>query len=139
MTNDEFLINFRIAFPELSEAPDERLLYFFKLAKNSMSESVWAKQFEEGVLNLVAHMLVIKYGLNGNGSPINTVKQETTSKTVGKLSKGMGSVNSGIYTDAGDYASTVYGRRYWELMRMIRPTGMYVSGFSLGGAGTFSR
>ena len=76
-----------------------------------MSASVWAAQYKEGILSLTAHMMTMKYGLNGNGTPINTVQQETTSKAIGKLSKGMGSKNSGIYVNAGDYALTVYGRR----------------------------
>lgn len=140
MTNEEFLSNFRIAFPELSEAPDERVLYFYKLAQNSMSATVWAKQYEEGILNLVAHMLTMKYGTNGNGAPIVDVPQEVTSKTVGKLSKGMGSRNSDKYAGSGDYALTVYGRRYWELLMLIKPTGMLVNGFGgFGCAGTFTR
>lgn len=133
----DFLEKFRIAFPELSSAPDERVLYFYELAQNSMSAPVWAKQYEEGILNLVAHMLVMKYGKDGNGLPITDVQQEVTSKTVGKLSKGMSSRNSDIYAGAGDYALTVYGRRYWELLSLIKPTGrIYGGGFGLGCAGT---
>ena len=137
MTNEEFLSKFRIAFPELSAALDERVLYFYSLAQNSMSATVWSKLYEEGILNLVAHMLTMKYGLNGNGLPITAVQQEVTSKTVAKLSKGMASRNSDIYAGAGDYAFTVYGRRYWELLQLIKPTGMFVSGgFGFGCAGT---
>ena len=140
MTNEEFLSKFRIAFPELSKAPDERVLYFYELAQNSMAASVWAKQYQEGILNLVAHMLTLKYGLDGNGLPITAVQQEVTSKSIGKISKGMGSKNSDIYAGAGDYASTVYGRRYWELLRLIKPTGIIFGGSLHGGcAGTFSR
>lgn len=125
----EFLQRFRVAFPELSAAPDERVQFFYELAQSSMSASVWAGQYIEGILNLTAHLLTMKYGLNGNGSPINTVQQETTSKTVGKLSKGMSSKNGSIYANAGDYAFTVYGRRYWELLALVRPTGRV---FSMG-------
>lgn len=133
----DFLAKFRIAFPELSNAPDERVLYFYELAQNSMSATVWGKQYEEGILNLVAHMLVMKYGKDGNGLPITDVQQEVTSKTVGKLSKGMSSRNSDIYAGAGDYALTVYGRRYWELLSLIKPTGrVYGGGFGFGCAGT---
>lgn len=117
-----FLEQFRIAFPELATCPDERVEYFHSLAEKSMSASVWAAQYDEGILNLVAHMIVMRYGKDGNGSPITTVQQEATSKTVGKLSKGMTSKNSGIYSNAGDYANTVYGRRYWELLQLIKPT-----------------
>lgn len=135
----EFLQKFRIAFPELSSAPDGRVLYFYELAQNSMSAPVWARLYEEGVLNLTAHMLTMKYGLDGNGTPIVVVQQEVTSKSIGKIAKGMGSKNSDIYAGAGDYASTVYGRRYWELLRMIRPTGRVYGGGYGGLAGMVAR
>lgn len=134
MTNEEFLSKFRIAFPELSACPDERVTYFYELAQNSMSAKVWAAQYEEGILNLVAHMIVSRYGSDGNSTPNTTVQQDTTSKTVGKLSKGMSSKNSGIYANAGDYAFTVYGRRYWELLQLIKPTVMAFSSAWCGGA-----
>jgi len=132
MNEQEFLNKFRIAFPELKNAPDERVLYFYSLAKNSMSAKYWAKLYEEGVLNLVAHMLVMRYGKDGNGEPVTEAPQEVTSKTIGKLSKGMASRNSDSFVGAGDYAWTVYGRRYWELLQLIKPTGMV---FSIGGFG----
>ena len=125
------LEQFRLAWPELSNAPDERVEFFYGLAQNSMSASVWAAQYDEGILNLVAHMIVMRFGKDGNGSPITAVQQEATSKTVGKLSKGMASKNSGIYATAGDYANTPYGRRYWELLQLIKPTLMAFAG--LGG------
>lgn len=135
----DFLAQFRLAYPELSTAPDERVTFFYELAQNSMSASVWAAQYKEGILSLTAHMMTMKYGLNGNGTPINTVQQETTSKAIGKLSKGVGSKNSGVYANAGDYALTVYGRRYWELLMLIKPTGRIYGGIGFGCAGTVTR
>lgn len=134
-----FLEQFRIAWPELSAVTDDRVEFFYKLAQNSMSAPVWGSLYDEGILNLVAHMIVIRYGKDGNGSPITNAPQEATSKTVGKLSKGMSSRNSGIYTDAGDYALTPYGRRYWELLQLIKPTLRVLGGGLCGVAGTVSR
>ena len=125
-----FLEQFRLAWPELLNAPDERVEFFYGLAQNSMSASVWAAQYDEGILNLVAHMIVMRFGKEGNGSPITVVMQGKTSKTVGKLSVGMESKNSGIYANAGDYANTPYGRRYWELLQLIKPTLMSFGGIS---------
>lgn len=122
----KFLSSFRIAFPEFDNAPDERVLFFYGQAKNSISAKWWRKLYDDGVLYLTAHLLYMRYGADGNSKPITAVKQETTSKTVGKLSKGMASLNSDKYAGAGDYASTVYGRRYWELSLLVQPTGMVV-------------
>lgn len=133
-----FLEQFRMAWPELSAATDERVEFFHKLALNIMSASRWGNLFDEGILNLTAHLLVKRYGRDGNGNPITAVPQAATSKTVGKLSKGLESNNSGIYTNAGDYALTPYGRRYWELLQLIKPT-LLVIGGGFGCAGTFSR
>jgi hypothetical protein len=133
-----FLEKFRMYFPELSEAPDDRVVFFSDIAKNSISAKYWGNLYDEGLLNLTAHLLTSRFGKNGNGDPVTNAPQGATSKTVGKLSKGLESRNSGIYANAGDYALTVYGRRYWELLQLIKPTVLVISGGS-GCAGTFSR
>lgn len=133
-----FLEQFRIAFPELSNATDERVEFFHKLALNAIAASRWGALYDEGLLNLVAHNLVTRYGKDGNGSPVTAVTQGKTSKTVGKLSVGLESKSSGIYANAGDFANTVYGRRYWELLQLIKPT-LWVVGGGVGCAGTVQR
>ena len=134
----DFLEQFRLAWPELSAATDERVMFFYGLAQNSMSAKHWGKLYQEGILNLTAHLLVLRFGTTGNGSPISRVPDQATSKTIGKLSKGVESKNSGTYANAGDYALTPYGRRYWELLQLIRPTLLVIAGGN-GCAGTFSR
>lgn len=133
-----FLEMFRMYFPELSNAPDDRVTFFMNIAKNSISATRWGGLYDEGLLNLTAHLLTMRFGKDGNGSPITSAPQGATSKTVGKLSKGLESRNSGLYANAGDYALTVYGRRYWELLQLIKPTVLVIGGGS-GCAGTFSR
>ena len=133
-----FLEQFRMAWSELSSATDERVEFFRNLALNSMSASRWGNLFDEGILNLTANSLVKRQDKDGNGQPITAVPQTATSKSIGKLSKGMESNNSGIYANAGDYALTMYGRRYWELLQLIKPT-LLVIGGGFGCAGTFSR
>ncbi len=117
MTNDEFLEAFRNMFPEFSNVTDSRALFFFDLAQNRMSQKRWGKFYKEGVLYLSAHLLFMRWGKDGNTAQGGGAKQEATSKTVGKLSKGMSSVNSGVYADAGDLATTIYGRLYWDLLK----------------------
>lgn len=134
----DFLQQFRMYFPELSSATDERVLFFRDIADNTISASRWGKCYQEGLLNLTAHLLVKRFGPTGNGSPISSVPDQATSKTIGKISKGVESKNSGNFTNAGDYALTPYGRRYWELLQLILPTVLVISGNS-GCAGTFSR
>lgn len=136
-----FLEQFRLYFPELSAATDDRVEFFFGLAQKSMDAKYWKGQYDEGILNLVAHMIVMRFGKTGKGEPVTAVPQTATSKTIGKLSKGMESKNSGIYANAGDYALTPYGRRYWELLELIKPSLYLVSSAgSYGcGSGTFSR
>jgi len=134
----DFLEQFRLAWPELSAATDERVMFFYGLAQNSMSASRWGKCYQEGILNLTAHLLVMRFGPTGNGNPISNVPDQATSKTIGKLSKGVESKNSGNFAGAGDYALTPYGRRYWELLQLILPTVLVISGND-GCAGTFSR
>ncbi len=134
-----FLEQFRLYFPELSAATDERVNFFYGLAQKSMDAKYWKAQYDEGILNLVAHMIVFRFGKTGNGAPVTAVPQTATSKTIGKLSKGLESKNSGKFANAGDYALTPYGRRYWELLELIKPSLYLVSGAGACGAGTFSR
>lgn len=129
-----FLEQFRLAWPELSAATDERVEFFYKLAQNSMDAKYWKNFYDEGILNLVAHMIVLRFGKTGNGAPVTNAPQGATSKTIGKLSKGLESRNSGTFTNAGDYALTPYGRRYWELLQLIKPTLLIIGG-SCGLAG----
>lgn len=117
MSNEEFLEAFRNMFPEFENVTDSRALFFFELAKNRMSEKRWGKFYKEGVLYLSAHLLFMRWGKDGNTAQSGGAKQETTSKTIGKLSKGMSSVNSGVYANAGDLATTIYGRLYWDLLK----------------------
>ena len=119
MTNEEFLKAFRNMFPEKEKADDERVLMFYGLAKNRMSEKAWGRQYKEGVLYLTAHLLHARWGADGATAQSFDAKQETTSKSIGKVSKGMSSVNSNKYVDAGDYATTVYGRTYWDLFKSL--------------------
>lgn len=117
MSNEEFLEAFRNMFPEFSNVTDSRALLFFDLAKNRMSEKRWGKLYKEGILYLSAHLLFVRWGKDGNTAQSGGAKQEVTSKSIGKLSKGMASANSGKYTDAGDLATTTYGRLYWDLLK----------------------
>lgn len=117
MSNEEFLEAFRNMFPEFSNVTDSRALFFFDLAKNRMSEKRWGKLYKEGILYLSAHLLFVRWGKDGNTAQSGGAKQEVTSKSIGKLSKGMASANSGKYTDAGDLATTTYGRLYWDLLK----------------------
>lgn len=117
MTNEEFLKAFRNMFPEKSNADDDRVLFFYEIAQGRMSEKRWGKSYKEGILYLTAHLLHLKWGADGNTAQSADTKQEVTSKAIGKVSKGMASANSGIYADAGDLATTVYGRAYWDLLK----------------------
>lgn len=119
MTNQEFLEAFRNMLPEKEQADDSRVLMFYELAKNRMSEKRWGRQYKEGVLYLTAHLLHMRWGADGVTAQSFDAKQEVTSKAIGKVSKGMSSVNSNKYADAGDYATTVYGRAYWDLLKCL--------------------
>lgn len=132
MSDDEVLAQFRILFPEFDESDDERVKLFISLARNRINKAAWGKQYNEALLYLTAHLLAMRYGSNGNGSPVTSTSQEVTSKSIGKISVGLSSSNSDAYVGAGDYALTPYGRYYWELLQLVMPV---VRVFTGGGGG----
>lgn len=120
MGDADFIKRFRLLFQEKKQVSDDVLLIYKEMAENRMSEKRWGKLYKEGLLYLVAHFIQMNGGDDGISEPGSfNAKQEVTSKSIGKISKGMSSANSNNYTDAGDYATTKYGRYWWDLLQLL--------------------
>lgn len=85
------LSRFRTRFPEMKNAPDQLISLALATAANSVHESVWGDDRDEGLDYLAAHNIAL--GPGGYG-----VRTE---------SKGSG------------WSSTVYGQRFASLMRKV--------------------
>ena len=118
---------FNLMFTELESTPNNVFDFFYDDVAKKIKPSIWHQHWVEGMAYRIAHSIAMRNKLTdaGENAPIAL---QATSKTVGKLSIGYGAgASESSYTDAGEYALTMYGRRYWDLVKnVIKPTGKVV-------------
>ena len=112
---------FRTAFPEFADPekyPDARIQFWLTLAQKMCDPSKWYDFYEEGAYLFAAHNLYLERERRLAGSAGGIGPVSSISKSVGDVSKSV-SMSTGHYDDAGQWAATVYGQQYWDLMQMI--------------------
>lgn len=118
---------FNLMFTELASTPNNVFDFFYDDVVKKIKPSIWHQHWVEGMAYRIAHSIAMRNKIKdaGENAPIAL---QATSKTVGKLSIGYGAnVSDTSYTDAGEYALTMYGRRYWYLLKyVIKPTGQVI-------------
>lgn len=102
----------KLKFPAFACEADPRLQLFIDEAQLQISESVFGDFYDTAIGYLTAHLLSSDKMANGG-------KGFVSSETVGDLSRS--------YTQAGGIlasglASTTYGQRYLNLLRLVKPT-----------------
>ncbi|WP_449411083.1 DUF4054 domain-containing protein [Methylobacterium komagatae] len=121
------LASFRKAFPEFSAAqyPDGTVTYNLGLAARLLDEVRWGELYDDGIMLVTAHNLVVSAGSAAggggkvSGAPIGIV----ASRSVGSVSKTV-DTSIGLQDGAGLYGATSYGRRYYQLLNMIGAGGI---------------
>lgn len=122
MTKQEMIKRFKIWYPQFANKPDLIISMAYDFADKRIKEGVWTNLYEEGFLALMAHIVYMRTG-GKDDNPIETIPLTATSKTVGKLSVGYTDQGATNYANAGEFALSIYGRLYWDLRGMIKPTG----------------
>lgn len=107
-------MTFKVLFPELDV---EENLYSIleEFAKKEVSDKIWGKFYEEGVLTLIAHLFQSRKNNNDNsGNPTYPI----SSTSVGNVSVGY----SIPVTESGNefYNSTAYGKRFLHLRGLTK-------------------
>lgn len=117
---------FDFSFPELGSNLDDEFDFFYEQFSKQLPQKYWLQTWTEGMAYRIAHAIAMRnIAKKGNGT--GAVPQVATSKSVGKLSIGYGSgVSDAKYADAGEFATTIYGRHFWDIMQLLKPTGMVV-------------
>ena len=124
MTKEEMIAEFKLWFPELA-SNDAVIEIAYKLCL-VLPAGIWREHYEEGFLYRMAHIVHMR-SKGANGGNITDIQLQATSKTVGKLSVGYTDPSAADYSGAGEWGTTVYGRRYWYLLKyVIKPTGRVV-------------
>jgi hypothetical protein len=120
--------SFRQAFPEFTSEkyPDDTVTYNLGLSSRLLDPVRWGELYDDGILFLTAHNLALTApagasaaGGGGIGVPTGIV----SSKAVGPVSKSI-DTSVGLDEGAGLYGATSYGRRYYQLLRMIGAGGV---------------
>lgn len=118
---------FDLVFTKLKDTEDAVFNFFYDDVIKKIKKSIWQQHWVEGMAYRIAHAIAMRNKLDdaGENAPIEL---QATSKTVGKLSIGYGAnVSDSSYTDAGEYALTMYGRHYWFLVKnVIKPMGQVI-------------
>lgn len=117
---------FDLSFTALANTPDDVFDFFYEDALPKLPKNRWRSYWVEGTACLIAHAIAMRNigaGLGENGEP----KLEKTSKTIGKMSVGYGAkVSDAGYADAGEYAMTIYGRRFYDVRKKVVTVGFIV-------------
>lgn len=111
----------RIA-PEFASLSDAELGEWLTQAATSMAPAVrWGAVYDEAVAQLAAHLMTsaavgqtVSPGDPGAGAGLIATSVKTGDLSVTYSALGGGSATSAA---AGEYATTKYGRRYWQLLR----------------------
>ena len=124
---------FRAAFPQFTEDlyPDARVSLCLALAARRLDPCRWDELLADGMALFTAHYLTLERaatkagdgGMEAAAGPVVSV-----SKTVGGVSKSenrAGAAATG-YAEAGHWNDTVYGKQFYELMRLIGAGGTVV-------------
>ena len=115
--------------PEFSDAvkwPHDSVNLWMGFAGRFLNRCAWGDLLPDAVRLLVAHNLVLGGPAGGLQTPGSTGGY-VTSKSVDKVSVGL---NPSLFSEdgAGFWNSTTYGRRLWQMARMLSMGGMYVGG-----------
>lgn len=110
MTNDEALLQ---VAPELSAVPSERRAYFIESAQGIVN----SRYGQFALANATAHMLTVasRGGDAPVAGPVTSEKEGELSRTYAQTSTG-GS-GGGLTTTPEYWATTNYGRAYWNIVR----------------------
>lgn len=125
---------FREAFPAFSGSlfPSAQVEFWLAVASIRLSAARWGDLLDQGIGLFVAHNLTLErmVELDSQGTGGSTATQGpavSDSKTVGPVSKSK-SYSPATVADAsaGAWNQTVYGQRFYELMRLVGVGGLQV-------------
>lgn len=119
VTNAQFLKD----YPEFKDSiayPESAITYYLTWATVLMNADRWGSVLPLGVELYAAHFLSEEYLAYRNsqvGQAAGAVSGPIQSKSVDKVALTY-DVSAVIDTDAGDWNTTMYGRRLWRLIQM---------------------
>lgn len=125
---------FRSHFPEFGDTtayPDTQVQFYLDISSASLDPNQWGTLLQPGVELMTAHMLALSaYAMRGSGAPGSVPGAAgglVSSKSVSKVSVSY-DVSVTAMEGAGPWNYTIYGQRFFWLMRMVGIGGYEVLG-----------
>lgn len=106
---------FKIRFPAFAAVADATVQALLTEAARNVDESWFEKDYQPAIMYLAAHYLKLEGVL---GDDVN-VTGPITSERLGDASVTYANAQTGVMMT--QYGTTLYGRRYYELLRVNQP------------------
>jgi hypothetical protein len=127
---------FRSHFPEFSDTttyPDSQVQFFIDLNTACLDPYRWGSLLQAGVELMTAHMLALSQrAMQGGGGAPGAAGGLMTNKSVSKVSVGY-NVDVTAVEGGGPWNYTMYGQRFYWLMRIVGIGGYETLGAASGG------
>lgn len=120
------IAQFREQFPEFASSstyPDAVVQARLNQAYLMLPAERWDTALDLGAGWFVAHYLALGKMAAANAAAPGSVSGPVTSKSVGGVSVSY-DTSSSIYSDAGHWNITLYGRQFWDLALLFRGGGI---------------
>ena len=124
ITPSQFIVNYPAFANTTTYAPSIVQMYLND-AYLMLSAPLWNNMLDRGAQLFAAHYLVLDAQANAtaaNGGVPGLEVGPVSSKGVGPLSKSY-DTTVGVNPDAGHWAQTMYGRRFYQMQRMVGMSG----------------
>lgn len=122
---------FRTCFPEFSDEaiyPDDSVQFWLDMADRFLVATRWGDALPLGLALFTAHNMALDrqtYLSGQRGAAPGISGGVMASKSLGGASVSYESVQA-LFADAGAWALTQYGRRFWTLIRLMGMGGMQI-------------
>lgn len=136
-SNPEYTVEqFLSLYPQFTQLDDTIVLFYIKMASNSLSAARWGDLWEMGMALFVAHHLIlwmkVTQGLGEDAPESQIINNSlsaglTSSKSVGSLSKSYDySDINGDFGGWGTWKLTAFGQQFVTYAKMLGKGGSYI-------------
>lgn len=111
-------------FTDVKKYSDAGLQFWLDTAAGRLDAGIWGAQLDEGLMYLAAHLAKLAHLASVPGG--NAAGAVVSSKSVGPASVSYDN-NLGNIQAAGSYNLTVYGKLFYNLIRMVGSSGVQLN------------
>lgn len=123
---------FRMAIPAFANTQrygDDIVNYYLYLAQFNVNKDRWGEMYNQGMMWWAAHFITLDAAdaaAAARGAAAGAASGLLTSKSVGSVSMGY-DMATASEPDAGHWNLTIYGKRYFAMLKMAGMGGLQIS------------